>query len=182
MVKELLLPQRRRETRGPQNSFRGPLLEAADEARQRCRVGSLIAGAKEMQMIRHDHEPANHPALSLGSGFEFGAQDGEGLVVRQQPTPARDTNRQKIDGRFEPNPVEAARMLVASQGTESLEKSIDCMDYTRYRPPCRRGRRPRPPPCSHVDATAGRVRRGQRPRLQGRNLARGRQMSVRRHI
>jgi hypothetical protein len=34
-----------------------------------------------MQMIRHDHEPANHPAVSLGSRFEFGAQDGERLVV-----------------------------------------------------------------------------------------------------
>jgi hypothetical protein len=58
----------------------------------------LIASAEEVQMIGHDDELADHPAVPLGSRFEFGPQNGEDWVIRQQSTTARHANRQKIDG------------------------------------------------------------------------------------
>src|SRR5208282_3558017 len=73
--RKLLLPERGRNTFGVHNPLRAPLLEPADKARQRTRAGQVIAHAKEMQMVGHDDEPADRPAVSLSSGAEFAAQD-----------------------------------------------------------------------------------------------------------
>ena len=94
-------------------------------------VWLLIAGAEEMHMIGHHHELADHPAVSLGSRFELARK-----MPRADGSPAVDAaghaNRQKIDGRFDPNRVETAKMLVASQGTESITDTLSIAPSPLY--------------------------------------------------
>ena len=54
-----------------------------------------------MHMVGHYDEPANGPAVSLRSAFEFATQDGERLIVGQDWTPVGNADRQEIKGRFE---------------------------------------------------------------------------------
>jgi hypothetical protein len=68
-----------------------------------------------MQMVWHRDKAADRPAVSGGSGLEFGAQNGDGWIVGEDRTAARDAGRHEIDGGFDPYRIETTEALMESQ-------------------------------------------------------------------
>ncbi len=70
MIEKFWLPYGTRAIQFANEAFRGPLFPLANEGFQAGCI--LFRGTKEMDVVRHDYESGDVPAMTNGGSFPFG--------------------------------------------------------------------------------------------------------------